>query len=126
MVEGSIPPELEGTLLRNGPGLFEVGGNKVRAVAAVGARRAGRARRARLSFAQPCPPVASRKPPSVCLPAFPPNTAAQVPQPFDGDGMLALFAFRGGRAFYSHRYVRTEGFLKEQARASWLAGSELR
>lgn len=30
MVEGNIPPELEGTLLRNGPGLFEVGGKKVR------------------------------------------------------------------------------------------------
>lgn len=30
MVEGSIPAELEGTLLRNGPGLFEVGGKKVR------------------------------------------------------------------------------------------------
>lgn len=31
MVEGTIPPELEGTLLRNGPGLFEIGGKKVRA-----------------------------------------------------------------------------------------------
>lgn len=30
MVEGTIPAELEGTLLRNGPGLFEVGGKKVR------------------------------------------------------------------------------------------------
>jgi hypothetical protein len=60
MVEGAIPAELEGTLLRNGPGLFEVGGQK-------------------------------------------------IPQPFDGDGMLAMFAFKGGRAFFANRYVRTKG-----------------
>lgn len=65
MVEGTIPPELEGTLLRNGPGLFEVGG-------------------------------------------------VPIPQPFDGDGMLAIFAFKGGKAFFANRYVRTEGFVKEQ------------
>lgn len=65
MVEGSIPAELEGTLLRNGPGLFEVGGKK-------------------------------------------------IPQPFDGDGLLAIFAFKGGRAFFANRYVRTEGFVREQ------------
>lgn len=29
--------------------------------------------------------------------------------------MLAIFAFKGGRCFFSNRYVRTEGFLKEQA-----------
>ncbi|BDA40369.1 beta,beta-carotene 15,15'-dioxygenase [Coccomyxa sp. Obi] len=29
MIEGSIPAELEGTLLRNGPGLFEVGGKPI-------------------------------------------------------------------------------------------------
>ena len=52
-------------LLRNGPGLFEVGGMK-------------------------------------------------VPQPFDGDGMIALFAFKDGRAFFANRYVRTAGFVAEQ------------
>ncbi|PSC73715.1 carotenoid oxygenase [Micractinium conductrix] len=66
MVEGTIPAELEGTLLRNGPGLFEVGG-------------------------------------------------AAIPQPFDGDGMIAMLAFQGGKAFFANRYVRTEGFVKEQA-----------
>ncbi|KAL4438663.1 hypothetical protein ABPG77_006267 [Micractinium sp. CCAP 211/92] len=65
MVEGTIPAELEGTLLRNGPGLFEVGGVK-------------------------------------------------IPQPFDGDGLLAIFAFKGGRAFFANRYVRTKGFVQEQ------------
>lgn len=62
MVEGTIPAELEGTLLRNGPGLFEVG-------------------------------------------------SQQISQPFDGDGMLAIFAFKNGRAFFANRYVRTEGAL---------------
>ncbi len=28
-VEGTIPPELRGTLLRNGPGLFEVGDKRI-------------------------------------------------------------------------------------------------
>ena len=59
-VEGTLPRELEGTLLRNGPGLFEVGGKR-------------------------------------------------IPQPFDGDGLVAMFAFKGGRAFFANRYVRTEG-----------------
>lgn len=62
---GTIPPELSGTLLRNGPALFEVG-------------------------SQP------------------------IPQPFDGDGMAAQFAFRGGRVFFANRFVRTEAFVKEQ------------
>lgn len=65
-VEGRIPPELEGSLLRNGPGLFEVGGQK-------------------------------------------------IPQPFDGDGLLALLAIRDGRVFFANRFVRTKGFVAEQA-----------
>lgn len=28
-VEGTIPPELRGTLLRNGPALYEIGGKKI-------------------------------------------------------------------------------------------------
>ena len=28
-VDGAIPPELEGTLFRNGPGLLEIGGTKL-------------------------------------------------------------------------------------------------
>ena len=38
----------------------------------------------------------------------------EVPQPFDGDGMIALFAFKDGRAFFANRYVRTAGFVAEQ------------
>lgn len=57
---GTIPKELEGTLLKNGPGQFEIGGQK-------------------------------------------------VAHPFDGDGMVAAFAFKEGRCFFSNRFVRTKG-----------------
>lgn len=70
MVEGTIPAELEGTLLRNGPGLFQVGGQK-------------------------------------------------IPQPFDGDGLLAMFAFKGGRAFVANRYVRTKGEWGDACTSCW-------
>ena len=67
MVEGRIPVELKGTLLRNGPGLFEIGGKK-------------------------------------------------IPQPFDGDGKVAMFSFGGDGAnpFFSTRFVRTAAFVEEQ------------
>ena len=67
MVTGTIPAELSGTLLRNGPGLFEIGGKK-------------------------------------------------IPQPFDGDGKVAMFSFPGGGAlpFFSTRFVRTKAFVDEQ------------
>lgn len=64
-VEGTIPAELSGTLLRNGPGLFEIGDKK-------------------------------------------------VGQPFDGDGLVCTFAFKEGKAFFRNKYVRTEGFVREQ------------
>lgn len=35
--------------------------------------------------------------------------------PFDGDGMLHAIRFRGGRASYRNRFVRTHGFAAEQA-----------
>ncbi|GLC46483.1 hypothetical protein PLESTB_000331500 [Pleodorina starrii] len=34
---------------------------------------------------------------------------------FDGDGMVLSLAFREGRAYFRNRYVRTEGFVQEQA-----------
>ncbi len=34
--------------------------------------------------------------------------------PFDGDGMICAIAFDKGRAYFRNRFVRTEGFLKEQ------------
>jgi carotenoid cleavage dioxygenase-like enzyme len=37
--------------------------------------------------------------------------------PFDGDGMLHAISFREGRAEYRNRFVRTEGFVAEQAEA---------
>ncbi|GIL50225.1 hypothetical protein Vafri_6458 [Volvox africanus] len=34
---------------------------------------------------------------------------------FDGDGMVLSLAFRNGRAYFRNRFVRTDGFVKEQA-----------
>jgi carotenoid cleavage dioxygenase-like enzyme len=39
---------------------------------------------------------------------------------FDGDGMLHGVEFSNGQATYRNRYVRTDGFLKEQAKGSWI------
>jgi all-trans-8'-apo-beta-carotenal 15,15'-oxygenase len=66
-VEGEIPKQLQGTLFRNGPGLFEIAGIPIR-------------------------------------------------HPFDGDGLVTAFTFPGdGRVHFRDRFVRTEGYLKEQA-----------
>ncbi|GAX74565.1 hypothetical protein CEUSTIGMA_g2014.t1 [Chlamydomonas eustigma] len=64
-VEGNIPPELEGTYFRNGPGL---------------------------------------------------HVTSEVCQrhTFDGDGMVFSVAFKDGHAFFRNKFVRTEGFVKEQ------------
>lgn len=35
--------------------------------------------------------------------------------PFDGDGMINAIAFRQGRAYYQNRFVRTAGYVAEQA-----------
>lgn len=35
--------------------------------------------------------------------------------PFDGDAMVHVVGFRDGEAFYRNRFVRTDGFLAEQA-----------
>ncbi|ACB54273.1 carotenoid oxygenase [Crocosphaera subtropica ATCC 51142] len=64
-IEGQIPPDLQGTLFRNGPGLFEVGGESIGHV-------------------------------------------------FDADGMLRVFRFQEGKIYFQNRYIRTEGYLKEQ------------
>lgn len=34
--------------------------------------------------------------------------------PFDGDGMICAIAFSNGRAHFRNRFVRTEGYVKEQ------------
>lgn len=64
-IEGKIPPDLNGTLFRNGPGLLDINGQGLH-------------------------------------------------HPFDGDGMISRVAFCEGRAHFRNRFVRTEGFLKEQ------------
>jgi all-trans-8'-apo-beta-carotenal 15,15'-oxygenase len=65
-IEGSIPVDLEGTLFRNGPGLLDIHGHRLK-------------------------------------------------HPFDGDGMISSIAFKEGRAYYRNRFVRTEGYVAEQA-----------
>ncbi|NEQ52780.1 MAG: Apocarotenoid-15,15'-oxygenase [Leptolyngbya sp. SIO3F4] len=64
-IEGDIPPELEGTLFKNGPGLLDVAGHPVH-------------------------------------------------HPFDGDGMITSISIAHGKAFFRNRFVRTEGYVKEQ------------
>jgi all-trans-8'-apo-beta-carotenal 15,15'-oxygenase len=63
---GSIPPELSGTLYRNGPGRLERGGHWLH-------------------------------------------------HPFDGDGLICALRFGAGAASFSNRFVRTEGWLAEEA-----------
>jgi all-trans-8'-apo-beta-carotenal 15,15'-oxygenase len=65
-IEGEIPPELHGTLFRNGPGLLDINGQMIH-------------------------------------------------HPFDGDGMICAIAFDNGRAHFRNRFVRSEGYLAEQA-----------
>ncbi|MDX1870823.1 carotenoid oxygenase family protein [Mycolicibacterium sp. 120266] len=43
------------------------------------------------------------------------HPAFKVYHPFDGDGMLHIVGFRDGKAFYRNRFVRTDGFLAENA-----------
>jgi all-trans-8'-apo-beta-carotenal 15,15'-oxygenase len=38
----------------------------------------------------------------------------RIHHPFDGDGMICAIAFDKGRAHFRNRFVRTEGYLKEQ------------
>ncbi len=65
-ITGTIPPDLTGTLFRNGPGLLDINGEPIH-------------------------------------------------HPFDGDGMICAIAFQEGRAYFQNRFVKTEGFVKEQA-----------
>ena len=69
-VEGTIPPLLQGTLYRNGPGRLERGGQWVR-------------------------------------------------HPFDGDGMILAVGFHQGCAYLRNRFVRTAGWLEEEAAGHW-------
>ena len=64
-IEGEIPSELTGTIFRNGPGLTDVNGYRLK-------------------------------------------------HPFDGDGMINSVAIKDGKAFYRNKFVKTEGYLKEQ------------
>jgi carotenoid cleavage dioxygenase-like enzyme len=47
--------------------------------------------------------------------------------PFDGDGMIHQMRFDGGRAVYSNRWVRTQGFERErrEGKALWTGFSSL-
>ncbi|MEM6254479.1 MAG: carotenoid oxygenase family protein [Cyanobacteria bacterium P01_D01_bin.156] len=65
-IDGVIPPDLKGTLFRNGPGLLDIGGQPVH-------------------------------------------------HPFDGDGMITAISIGDGKAYFRNQFVRTEGYVKEQA-----------
>jgi carotenoid cleavage dioxygenase-like enzyme len=41
------------------------------------------------------------------------HPALKFYHPFDGDGMVHVVGFRDGKAFYRNRFVRTDGFAKE-------------
>ncbi|WP_099022113.1 carotenoid oxygenase family protein [Mycolicibacterium palauense] len=43
------------------------------------------------------------------------HPALKFYHPFDGDGMVHVVGFRDGKAFYRNRFVRTDGFLAENA-----------
>ncbi len=45
----------------------------------------------------------------------PVHEAIGVYHPFDGDGMIHAISFENGRASYRNRFVRTKGFVAEQA-----------
>ncbi|MEC4984294.1 MAG: carotenoid oxygenase family protein [Oscillatoria sp. PMC 1068.18] len=38
----------------------------------------------------------------------------EIAHPFDGDGMICAITFNRGRAYFRNRFVRTEGFVREQ------------
>ena len=52
--------------------------------------------------------------------------AIRTYHPFDGDGMIHAVTFRGGRAAYRNRFVRTDGLLAEEeaGRALWAGIAE--
>jgi carotenoid cleavage dioxygenase len=50
----------------------------------------------------------------------PVHEAIGMYHPFDGDGMLHMIAFANGEATYRNRFIRTDGFLAEQAAAESL------
>ncbi len=39
---------------------------------------------------------------------------------FDGDGMLHGVEFRDGQVTYRNRYIKTDGYLKERAKGTWI------
>lgn len=39
---------------------------------------------------------------------------------FDGDGMLHGVEFKDGKATYRNRYIKTDGYLKEKAKGTWI------
>ena len=65
-IEGEIPADLTGTVFRNGPGLTDINGYRLK-------------------------------------------------HPLDGDGMINSIAIKNGKAFYRNKFVRTAGFVAEQA-----------
>jgi hypothetical protein len=61
-----------------------------------------------------CMCIENTAPPSSCVSCVPVYCqldigGKKIPQPFDGDGAVAMFAFKDGKVFFSNRFVRTRG-----------------
>jgi all-trans-8'-apo-beta-carotenal 15,15'-oxygenase len=54
------------------------------------------------------------------IPAMLDVNGVSVRHPFDGDGMICSIGFQDGKAFFRNRYVRTAGFVAEQAANKFL------
>jgi all-trans-8'-apo-beta-carotenal 15,15'-oxygenase len=54
------------------------------------------------------------------IPAMLDVNGVSVRHPFDGDGMICSIGFQDGKAFFRNRYVRTAGYVAEQAANKFL------
>jgi all-trans-8'-apo-beta-carotenal 15,15'-oxygenase len=54
------------------------------------------------------------------IPAMLDIDGVSVRHPFDGDGMICSIAFQDGQAYFRNRYVRTAGYVAEQAANKFL------
>jgi carotenoid cleavage dioxygenase-like enzyme len=119
-VDGEIPADLQGTYVRNGPGLqtdrrhtFDGGF----AAALFFALSPHACVPARACFAALALPASQTKFSQSTQPAPAHKTQTQT-KPKKGDGMVVSFTFPGGagqRPRFKNRFVKTEGFLAEQA-----------
>jgi all-trans-8'-apo-beta-carotenal 15,15'-oxygenase len=77
-------------------------------------------------YAYPIDKISGTIPPNLAgtlfrnIPAMLDVNGVSVRHPFDGDGMICSIGFRDGQAYFRNRYVRTAGFVAEQAANKFL------